>query len=128
MVFFVLIFVAFFCGAFYIVFFYSISKVLSNKEKLYFSKQLHKISSWEWSAKEKIISYDTLLHKIFQALGYGWSFWEILKKYGKYIPQSQQIWELHRLRNRLVHELFELDSKEAEKQRKKYESIIKSYL
>ena len=55
------------------------------------------------SNKEKIIDFDKLYHKILLDLWYKWSFWNILKKEPKEIFNLNKIWELHKLRNNLVH-------------------------
>ena len=55
------------------------------------------------SNKEKIIDFDKLYHKILLELWYMWTFWEILKKEPKEVLNLNKIWELHKLRNNLVH-------------------------
>lgn len=76
---------------------------LDTASQKYFETELQKLQ--HFSELEQIIRCDTLYHKILQKLGYRGSFWEILKRNPKEIPNIQEIWRLHKLRNTLVHEL-----------------------
>ena len=65
-----------------------------------------------WSKKEQIIDIDKLYHKVLLEAGYEWTFWEILKSEPSEISDLNKIWELHKLRNKLVHD-FDLLSEKA---------------
>ena len=67
---------------------------------------LKKVSSKKVSNKEKIIDYDKLYHKILLKAWYSGSFWDILKKTPREIQNINKIWELHKVRNLLVHEIW----------------------
>ena len=93
-------------------------KKLTANQKKEIIKIFNKIKKSK-SYKEKIIDFDKLYHKILLDLWYKWSFWEILKKEPKEILNLNKIWELHKLRNNLVHKfnwekdsLLEIKSKE----------------
>ncbi len=93
-------------------------KKLTANQKKEIIKIFNKIKK-SISNKEKIIDFDKLYHKILLDLWYKWSFWEILKKEPKEILNLNKIWELHKLRNNLVHQfnwekdsLLEIKSKE----------------
>jgi len=92
---------------------------LSKEKKLYFNKQLKKISLLT-SLKEQVVDLDKLYHKILQTSWYTWTFWEILKQKPSEIPNLNKIWELHKLRNKLVHELEPVSDKELQESAKKY--------
>lgn len=79
---------------------------LENKKKIFFLEQLEYIVSLD-SYKEQIIDLDKLYHKILLEVWYRWTFWEILKKNPSIISNVNNIWKLHKLRNKLVHD-FEL--------------------
>lgn len=64
------------------------------------------IHSKKISDKEKIIDYDKLYHKILLKAWYKWAFWDILKSHPKEIKNLNKIWELHKVRNYLVHEIW----------------------
>lgn len=63
------------------------------------------IHSKKVSDKEKIIDYDKLYHKILLKSGYQWGFGDILKQKPPEVHNLNKIWELHKVRNLLVHEI-----------------------
>jgi hypothetical protein len=67
-------------------------------------EQLERIPVSSDSAKEQIIDYDKLYHKALRDLGYIGNFGDILKLNPKEIEDINSIWELHKLRNKLVHD------------------------
>ncbi len=76
---------------------------ISDSKKRFFRGQLKKISS-SVSYKEQVVDMDKLYHKILLEAGYNWTFWEILKQEPSEISNLNKIWELHKLRNKLVHD------------------------
>ena len=88
----------------------------SKKEIIRFFNKIKKSSS----NKEKIIDFDKLYHKILLELWYSWSFWNILKKEPKEILNLNKIWELHKLRNNLVHSFNWEKEDFLEKKQKEY--------
>ena len=107
--------------AFVLLWFFSKkSKKLTNNQKKEIIKIFNKIKKSK-SNKEKIIDFDKLYHKILLDLWYKWSFWEILKKEPKEVLNLNKIWELHKLRNNLVHQFN--DEKEDFLEKKVWEYI-----
>lgn len=106
---------------------YSIKKKLSNEDKKEFLKLFRGIKKQE-SNKEKIIDYDKLYHKILIKLWYDWTFWEILKREPNEIWNINKVWELHKLRNKLVHEFDKDFDFSLEKKVKEYEKQIEFIL
>ncbi len=82
---------------------YKKSYKISNNKKAFFTKQL-KFIIWLDSYKEQVIDMDKLYHKILLEAWYKWTFWEILKQKPSEISDLNQVWELHKFRNKLVHE------------------------
>lgn len=78
-------------------------KKLSKEKIKDFEKKLKQINA-NISPKEKIIDSDKLYHKILQEVWYNWDFWEILKQKPIIIWDLDKIWELHKVRNKLVHD------------------------
>lgn len=79
------------------------------------------------SNREKMIFYDKIMHNILLKLWYKWTFWEILKQKPIQIENLNKVWELHKIRNKLVHELdFEVEN--FEKKLKEYEYQIEFIL
>lgn len=98
-------------------------KKLSSDQKIQILKNYKNILA-NADSKHQIIDFDKLYHKILLELGYKWSFWEILKQNPKVISDINKIWELHKLRNKLVHD-FDLLSESILKQKaNEYNKII----
>lgn len=103
-------FISLFSYAVFTVIKLSIKKKISKQRKVYLNKLFKKISV-KTSSKEKIIDYDKLYHKILLEMWYQWTFWEILKLEPNEIWNINKIWELHKLRNKLVHDFDIIDDK-----------------
>lgn len=79
------------------------------------------------SEREKMIFYDKIMHNILLKLWYKWTFWEILKQKPIQVENLNKVWELHKIRNKLVHELdFKVEN--FEKKLKEYEYQIEFIL
>lgn len=90
--------------AFYFAFFWWKKRKKLSPEKIKdFQKKLKLIVAYI-SPKEKIIDSDKLYHKILREAGYEGDFWEILKQKPIIINDINTIWELHKVRNKLVHD------------------------
>jgi len=76
---------------------------------------------------EQIIEYDKIYHHILKDLGYRGSFGEILKRNPREIKNINDVWELHKLRNRLVHDLRQ-PKKNLEKEALRYKKITDDFL
>lgn len=92
----------------YIIFFYNRPKKLTSEKIKYFEGKL-KIIDKSKSSKEIIIDADKLYHKILLEVWYVWDFWSILKQKPIIIDDLNKIWELHKIRNKLVHDFFDFD-------------------
>ena len=93
----------------------------------FFNTHLKRIIA-NWSYKEQIIDIDKLYHKILLEAGYNWTFWEILKQEPSEIWNLQKIWELHKLRNKLVHDFDLLSEKVLKNNADDYSKEIKSLI
>ncbi len=78
--------------------------------------------------KEQIIDCDKIYHHTLKLLGYTGTFWEILKKEPKEIPNIQEIWNVHKLRNSLVHGLWTPENKILERESQRYLKILRSFI
>ncbi len=113
---------------FFLVYIYSRKSVLSDFDKKDLFNKYKKILNSNISYKEKIIDFDKLFHLILQKIGYIWSFWDILKQNPKEIININKIWELHKLRNKLVHDFDLLSDSILRKKVREYEYEIKRIL
>lgn len=104
----IFIFVSVFIYWFLVVLKHSKNKKITDEEIILFEKLLRQYAQIP-SGKTRIVDYDKLYHKILHAAGYNGTFWEILKLKPKVIPDLQKIWDLHKLRNKLVHDFDHID-------------------
>ena len=95
-----------------------------------FKKKLKQIENCT-SNKEKIIDTDKLYHKILLECWYNWDFWKILKEKPIKIKNLDKIWELHKLRNKLVHDFDNFEEKMLITKSKEFvleiENLIKNF-
>lgn len=99
-----------------------------SKEKIKYFNEFKNKSLLLNSEKEKIINFDKIYHKILLELKYNWTFWDILKKKPKEIQNINKIWELHKIRNKLVHDFDLFDQKVLLQRNKDYELEINNIL
>ncbi len=86
----------------------------SQKKRQFIMRHLREIESS--SDKEKIIELDKILDECLQSKNISGSLGEKMKKYGKQFENENAIWNAHKLRNKLVHEIgFIPTKKESEK-------------
>ena len=116
-----------------LVFWISIILKFSKKKKLSEAdkkelKNIFKNMKVNKSDKEKLIDYDKLYHKILQKFWYNWTFWEILKTKPNEIWNLNKVWELHKLRNKLVHDVDEKIKENLSLKVKEYEKEIEIIL
>ncbi len=102
---------------------FSRKRKLSREDRKYFKKHFNQINI-KLSSKERIIDYDKLYHKVLLWLWYEWTFWEILKQYPIEINDIEKVWELHKLRNKLVHDFDLLDERLLKQKANQYKKIL----
>jgi len=115
----ILFFISLFSYAIFTVVKLSIKKKIPKQRKAYLNKLFKDISIKNWS-KEKIIDYDKLYHKILIEMWYDWNFWDILKLEPNEVWNINKVWELHKLRNKLVHDFDLIDEKVLQKAENEY--------
>lgn len=101
---------------------------LSDSQKAQFQKLFQSILS-QPEIEKQIIQLDSLLCKVLTALGYKGSLGEILKQKPKEVPNIQEIWFAHKLRNSLAHEVgYSLSLKEAQRSIEIFSKIINTLI
>lgn len=111
----------------FIVLKFSKNKKLDLYVKNELNNNFNKVKS-NSSSKMRVIDFDKLYHKILFKLWYNWTFWEILKSNPKVINDINKIWELHKLRNKLVHDFDNISETILSKRAKEYQNIITELL
>jgi len=121
---FLTIFILIIIWAIFLLFIFKKKKFkITSEKKENFNKILKRVSAWV-NYKEQIIDIDKLCHKILLEWWYEWSFWEILKKEPSEIWDLQKIWELHKIRNKLVHDFDLLSDSILKRRSKEYQNEI----
>lgn len=121
--------IIFFLLAVYFAFFYKFKtkKKLDKKIFKIYQSRLANISK-NPNLKEKIIDYDKLYHSILLEIWYKWTFWEILKTKPDIIENIDEIWKLHKLRNKLTHDFDLIEEKILLKSSNDYKKNIEHIL
>ena len=107
---------------------FSKSRGVSGEKKVFFEKNLRKISV-DVDKKHKIIDLDKLYHKLLLEIWHEGTFGDILKSEPREIDNLNKIWELHKLRNKLVHDFDLLDerilTRKSIEYQKEFEKLLK---
>ena len=108
---------------------FSRKKKMSEEKIKHFQTLLKRILK-SVSSKEKIVDLDKLYHKILLALWYDGTFWEILKTGPNEIWDINKVWEIHKLRNNIVHDFDNHDEiflkKKVTEYKKELEILLKN--
>ena len=107
--------------------YFSSQKKLSWEKIKFFLKRLEKISK-ENSYKSQILDFDVLYHKILLELWYKWNFWEILKQSPLVIDDLDEVWKLHKLRNKLAHDFDILEESVLKRKSQDFQKAIQKLL
>lgn len=100
---------------------------LSQDKKNYYKNKIVLIEKEDWY--KQIIQYDSILSNMLKDLWYNWWLWEQLKKKPKIISwKLNEIWELHKLRNKIAHELWNTNEELLRKSATRYKVILLSIL
>ncbi len=112
---------------FFIIFFwifliikFSKNRKLPEDKRQFFVSNLKKISRGI-DKKHQIIDFDKLYHRLLLEIWHEWNFWDILKSKPREIDNLNKVWELHKLRNKLVHDFDLLEEVILIKKAKEYE-------
>ena len=97
-------------------------KKISNSDKKYFYKLLKEIPK-HGDVERQILEYDKLLDKVLHTRGYVGSLGEKLKENPHLFKDINGLWEAHKMRNKIAHEI---DFSLAKTQAQKYIQIFKS--
>lgn len=90
-------------GVFF-TFWFSKQRELRKDKKDEYKNDIQKISILS-SPSEQIMKYDIILHRILKDYGYSWNVCDQLKAKPRMINNLNTIWSLHKLRNKLAHDM-----------------------
>lgn len=80
------------------------------------------------SPSERIMHYDKILHHILRDYGYAGMVGDQLKAKPAVIIDLNAVWELHKLRNRLAHEMEAQSDGLLERKSKEFERVLQNLL
>lgn len=106
---------------------YSRKKKISTEKRKHFAVILKRISRGI-SSREQLVDMDKLYHKILIALWYEGTFGEILKMEPNEISNINTVWEIHKLRNNIVHDFDNHDESYLKSKAKIYKKEINRLL
>ena len=115
----------------WLIWFFSWRKTVKSKidfQTLQKIKKDFKLIKTHTSAKEQIIDYDKLLHKILLEMWYVWNFGDILKQNPRELKDIETVWKLHKIRNKLVHDFDLVANNVLRKRALDYEKVINEML
>lgn len=103
------------------------SKKLTYQKQRFLTKQWDKIvSESEHNPTQSILDADKLLSYLLEAKGYEGSVGEMLKKSESLFKNVNDIWEAHKMRNRIAHEIgISLSSAEVRNALSKFKSAYR---
>ena len=108
----------------------------SMKKKFGLSRAAAKNIEYHWVKMKKIqdparrvMEADSILDQTLKELGYQGSLGEKLKKAGPILPNTNDVWNAHKLRNKIAHEPgVQVTDAEANRALRSFEKAIKKFL
>jgi len=112
----------------YFAFFYKKKTWFSSEQVKNFNKKMKLIKSPSYSEREKILELDKLFHYILKQYWYKWTFWDILKQEPICIEDLNEVWRLHKIRNKLAHDFEEFEIIRLKKEVKRYNNQVENLI
>jgi hypothetical protein len=95
---------------------------LTSQKITYYKNQIKRVR--ENSSTERILQYDKILSYILAEYGYEWTLGDQLKSRPHELYDIEEVWRLHKLRNKLAHDLHELSESTLKKEATRYEKLL----
>lgn len=100
---------------------------LSEERKQYYGREIRKTSAFP-SPNERIMKYDTILNHILKDHGYSGTVSDQLKEKPIIINDIETIWNLHKLRNRLTHDMDTISKDVLERKSREFEKELNTLI
>lgn len=111
----------------FLVYKYSRKKKLSEWRKRYYINKINSVEKDD--IFKQILVYDSVLSSILKDFWYSWTLWEQLKKKPRILNwKLNLIWEYHKIRNKIAHELDRMDEKNFSKTAIWYKKILREII
>lgn len=98
-------------------------KHLKKDKKSYYEKEIQKVSTLP-SPTERIMRYDMIMHHILKDYGYSGTVGDQLKAKPRMMSNLNVIWSLHKLRNKLAHDMGTVSVDLLEKKAQEFEKAV----
>ncbi len=113
---------------FFVIIFLSKKKGIKGYAKARIEKQWEHVESIEQPA-QRVLEADSVLHEVFKELGYKGSLGNCLKRCGKKLPNEDDVWKAHKLRNRIAHTVgMQVSDKDAARAVQAFRRAVFSFL
>ncbi len=96
---------------------------LSKSQKTYYKQEIQKTSTLP-SLQEQILQYDKILNHILRDYGYSGTVGDQLKAKPRMMKNLNTIWSLHKLRNKLAHDMEPVSVDLLDKKAREFEKEI----
>lgn len=116
------------CWWVYLAYKYTHPRKLSGEKAHFFVWTYKKIVGNTSDSKALIIDLDKLYHKVLLWIWHNGDFGSILKSEPREIGDINKIWELHKLRNKLVHDFHVHEDGFLRKQADEYKKEVQKLL
>jgi len=107
----------------FLTFRFSEVKHLKKDKKSYYEKEIQKVSDL-LSPSEKIMRYDMIMHHILKDYSYSGTVGDQLKAKPRMMNNLNVIWSLHKLRNKLAHDMEPISADLLEEKAREFEKEI----
>lgn len=78
---------------------------------------------------QKVLKADSVLHAVFKELGYKGSMGDCLQRHGKKLPNEDDVWKAHKLRNAIAHTVdMDVSEKDAARAVQAFRRAVFSFL
>ncbi|MFA6091017.1 MAG: hypothetical protein WC774_04560 [Candidatus Gracilibacteria bacterium] len=107
----------------FLTFRFSGAKHLKKDKKSYYEKEIQKVTILP-SSTERIMRYDMIMHHILKDYSYSGTVGDQLKAKPRIMKNLNTIWSLHKLRNKLAHDMEPVSTDLLEKKAQEFEKEI----
>jgi len=107
----------------FLTFRFSGKKQLTKGQRNYYRKEIQKVSTLP-SSSERIMRYDMIMYHILKDYGYSGTVGDQLKAKPRMMKNLNAIWSLHKLRNKLAHDMDTVSAGLLERKAQEFEKEV----
>ena len=95
---------------------------LPRERAKYYQEHIKRAS--KMSSMEQIMQYDKIFSYILKDYGYEWTLSDQLRNNPSIVKDMKLAWSLHKLRNKLAHDLTEISDKTLKSEAEKFRQLL----